>query len=206
MVVGHVDDRPIRKHAPQALHERGVVALAEEAVAKEKAAAQQVLAQFRRLLVGELHGAGEPGDEKRPIVRVVAVLEIHGLLDGPHVRAREAPQHLDERAVALRIVVGPTRAAVPPLASGPEAPIGEHQVADDELARDLIVRWQRRFGYVTFEARIDAKLALRRGRRRNARDADQHHGANDHRRAALSRGHVPHHTRSLRSREPHRVT
>jgi hypothetical protein len=176
--------------ALQALLEHHVVALAEKAVAKEKPAAQQVLAEFRRLLVGQLPGTGEPGDEKRPIVSVVAILQIHGLLDGAHVRARETPQHLDERAVALRIIVGPSRAAVPPLAAGPEAAIGEHQVTDDELARYLVVRRQRRLGHVAFEARIDAKLALRQDRRHDGNGTRNNQCANDARRAAMGCDHV----------------
>ena len=90
VLVSEIDDWPIREYAIHALGERLVVAFAEQAVAEEKAAAQQVLAELRRLLVGELHGTGEPGDEKRPVESIVAVLEIDGLLDGAHMRACEA--------------------------------------------------------------------------------------------------------------------
>jgi hypothetical protein len=191
MIVGHVDDRPIGKHAPQALLEDDVVALAEKAVAKEKAAAQQMLAELRRLLVRQLPGSREPGDEKRPIMRVVAVLEINGLLHGAHVRAREAPQHLDERTVALRIVVGPSRAAVPPLPARSEAAIGEHQMADDELAGNLVVGRQRRLGHVAFEARINAKLALRGSLRRDGDRAGDDQSTGDGREAAMDFDHEP---------------
>src|SRR5690606_7695149 len=105
-----------------------------------------VLAELGRLLVAEVPRAGQARDEKRPVMSVVAVLEIDGLLDGAHMSPRKAPQHLDERAVAFRIVIGPSRAAEAPLPSVTEADVGEHQMADDELARDLIIRRQRRFG------------------------------------------------------------
>ena len=52
-------------------------------------------------------------------------------------------------------------------------------MADDELAGHLVVGRQRRLGDVAFEARVDAELALRDGRRSNGEDAGERQCAND---------------------------
>ncbi len=51
---------------------------------------------------------------------------------------------------------------------------------DDELTGHLVVGRQRRLCDVPFEARVDAELALRDGRRSNGEDAGERHGPNDH--------------------------
>jgi len=84
------------------------------------------------------------------------------LLDGADVNPREAPQHLHERAVAARIVVGPARAALPPVAAT-EAEIAArvHKSPDHELTGYKIVGRQGRVGDLAFEAGEDFKRALR---------------------------------------------
>ena len=83
-------------------------------------------------------------------------------------------------AVALRIIVGPARAAVRPVAAAePEPPAGIHQAADHELRGDVPVRRDRRGGVRAFEARVLAKrhlrggLAIRQQRGRRPRERPQ---------------------------------
>ena len=90
---------------------------AVEVVDHQEPAAQQVLAQLRGLLVGQVPLPDLDGIEPRPIEHVVAVLEIDGLLDGARVDDAQAADERCDVPVAARIVDGPARAAVLPLAA-----------------------------------------------------------------------------------------
>ena len=104
VVVGDVDDRPVGEHAPHAVDEDAPLDGAVKVVDHEKPAAQQVLAQLRRLRVREVPLADFDGIEPGPIEHVVAVVEVHGLLDGAGVDDREPPHERRDVPVAARVV------------------------------------------------------------------------------------------------------
>ena len=60
-------------------------------VGHEEAAAQQIVAQDFGLAFGQPPFAHLDGVEPGPVVNVVAVFQIDGLLDGPDLQARQAP-------------------------------------------------------------------------------------------------------------------
>ncbi len=69
------------KEAAQAFRERLPVAGAVEAVTEQKAAAVQVFAQVRDLRIREVPRLREADEQEGPVVDVIAIVEIHGLLD-----------------------------------------------------------------------------------------------------------------------------
>ena len=100
-------------------------ARAVEIVDHEEAAAQQVLAQLRRLRVGQVPLTDFDGVEPRPIEDVVAVLEIDGLLDRAGVDDAQAADQRRDVAIAARVIDGPARAAELPLTAPAERRIHE---------------------------------------------------------------------------------
>ena len=110
----------------------------------------------------DLHGV-----EPRPVVDVVAVVQIHRLLGGAHVDARQTPHGLGEVTVGARVILGPQRQALTPVAI--EAPAitivrsGRiHQAGEDPLGLFLVVG--REFEAAVFDAHVLPERAA--GRRR----------------------------------------
>ena len=122
-------------------------------VAHEEAAAVDVLAHGLDLGVGQSPVAHFHGVEPRPVV-LIAVVEIHGLLGGAHVNARQAAQSRGEMAVGARVIRGPedAAAALGPIhveAEAAESVVGEvgcvgvHQAGESPFGFFLVVRRDR---------------------------------------------------------------
>ena len=88
-----------------------------EVVAHEKAAAVKELAQRFGLGAGQIPVPHLHRVEPRPIV-LIAFVQVHGLLDGARMHARQAPQRFGEMPVRPRIIGSPTGT---PLLPGPVA-------------------------------------------------------------------------------------
>jgi len=63
---------------------------AEEGIAQQEAAAEEIVAKFGGLGIGELPAAGHAGVEIGPVVDVVTVVGIDGLFDTTYIEAGEA--------------------------------------------------------------------------------------------------------------------
>ena len=112
--IGDFHHRPVRKHQPHAFVESIPFFGAPEIVQHQEAAAQQIIAQLLDLAIGQLPIAHFARAEPRPIVDVVAIVQIHGLFDGPHRDASQAAQRQRKMPVGARIILGPTGAAFQP--------------------------------------------------------------------------------------------
>jgi len=141
VVIGEVDDGPVRKDSPQTRLENFPIPLAEETVAEHEAAVQQVRPQRGCLAIGEFPCPRQTNEEKGIEFRVTLV-EIHGLLDSTSADAAQASNDLDHRPIATGVVVGPAGAALSPVPSTEEAEpaAGIHQAAEHELAGNLPIR------------------------------------------------------------------
>ena len=117
MVVRQVDDLAIRKHAAHAFGESFPLVAAEEAVAEQEAAAQQVVAQLVGVLVGEFPESWQANDQVGPVEHIIAIFQVHRLLDRAHVDGGEATQDACVEAVAPGVVDGPGGAALAPVAT-----------------------------------------------------------------------------------------
>ena len=122
IVVRDIDDGAVGKHAVHAFHEDLPLVFAPEIVAHEEAAAQKISRICLRLCVGETPLAHLHGVEPGPVVDIVAVVQIHGLLDGAHVDAGEAAHGFREMAVGARIILRPHGIAFAPVPAARRKP------------------------------------------------------------------------------------
>ena len=67
----------------------------------------QEIAELLRLCIGQVPVSDLDAVEKRPVVHVVAVVEVDRLFDGPRLDAREPAERLREVPVGAGIVDGP---------------------------------------------------------------------------------------------------
>src|SRR5580658_3989809 len=102
----------VGEDALEALFEHVPALLAPEIVGHEESAALNVIAKLGRLSVGELPGARLHRVQPRPVVNVVAVVQIHRLLYRARMHARQPPQRLHEMPVRSRIILRPHGVAV----------------------------------------------------------------------------------------------
>src|SRR6185312_5058226 len=152
-----------RKDLLHSTDEPGPFSSAEEAVAQQESAAQQVVPQLGRLRIGEVPHAGQAHEEGWRFVHVIAVVEGHRRLDGADGQTRQSAQDTREETVAARVVHRPGRAALCPVAKAEPAELRRrriHQAGHDELARDAIIRGQGNVR-LRLEAPIDPEGALR---------------------------------------------
>jgi hypothetical protein len=133
IVVRHVDHLPVGEDERQALHERHPLVPAVEVVDHQEPAAQQVLAQPRRLLGRQR----PPPHLDRVEPRVVEELVVHDAdraLEGARVDGREATHALQEVLVGRR-PVDPRRAA--PAATAPTPTVAVVQQPHERILRGL---------------------------------------------------------------------
>ncbi len=83
--------------------------MALESVSSAPPEEMKKIAKFFGLLFGEAPFAHLNGVEPRPVVNLVAVVQVHRLLDRAHVNAGQAPQRLREVAIRPRIILRPER-------------------------------------------------------------------------------------------------
>src|SRR5690606_19667055 len=107
----------IREHTPHPLDESLPLLRTEEAVAEQEAAALQIIAQLHDHFVIEVPGSGQSVDQVGPVEHIVAILEIHRLLDRAHIDGGQAPEDAGVITIALRIVHRPCGAALAPVAA-----------------------------------------------------------------------------------------
>ncbi len=182
--IGNFDHGPVGENQPHGFVEAIPLFGAPKIVQHEKAAAQQVLAEFLDLAIGQLpipHFAGvEPG----PVVNVVAIVQIDGLLDGACRYAGQAAQGEGEMPVGPRIILSPTGAAFQP--RGPRAVtvvapetrvgmLGIHQAREDPFGL-LLPILRHLHVVVRFHAAIETPgplEAIQRQRKRDSRAQTQ---------------------------------
>ena len=141
-----------------------------EIVAHEEAAAQQVLAEFGDLRIGEFPVADFDGVEPGVVEHVVVSVQIDGLLDAARADAGEAADGGGEVAVGARVVDGPVGIAFAPVeAAAPtrlpvqiDAGGGVHEAREGPFAGLAPVR--RKGEIVIFPGRVLAEWALREQR------------------------------------------
>src|SRR5207249_1571407 len=103
VLIADLDNRPVREYELHALFEPPIFLGSPEIVEHQKSAAQQVFPQRVGLRLGEFPIAHFAGAQPRPVVDIVAVVEVYRLFHGPHVKTREAAEGQYEMAVGAWI-------------------------------------------------------------------------------------------------------
>ena len=116
VVIRDLDNLPVGENHLHAFGEPAPFVGAPEIVEHKEAAAQQVLAQGRRLGGGQLPVPHFAGVDPGIVERVVAIVEVHGLLNRPHMNPAQPAQRLGKMPVGARIILCPARAAFAPVA------------------------------------------------------------------------------------------
>src|ERR1017187_671682 len=167
--VVNTHNRPVRKNAAHAGDENLPLVRPVEVVAHEKTAAQQEIAHFSRLLVRQSPMPNFDAIQPGPVVNIIAVIQIHRLLDGAGLDAGQAAKRGREMPVRARIVDGPVRPAGQPVPKAPvaESDVGIHQSGEGPFTGQLPIRWF--WKVVVFPPRIITKFALAEGHAREQR-------------------------------------
>src|SRR5690606_23719458 len=121
MIIVQVHDLAVREHTPHSLEESFPLLRTEEAVAEQEAAALQVVTQLHHHFFFKVPGSGQSDNQVGPVEYIIAVLEVHRLLDRAHIDGGEPPEDAGVIAVALGVVDRPGRAALAPVAAAAPA-------------------------------------------------------------------------------------
>ena len=159
------DDLPVRENDRHAVHETVPLTRTPKIVHHQKAAAQQVFANFQGLGFSKLPVAHFAHHHPRPVVEVATIIRIYGLLHGPGMDAGEAAHGHGKITVRARVILRPAGAALAPVTIAAEAEgfgkpalgVGRvHEASLDPLGFLLIIGGQADV-VEGFEAGIDAK-------------------------------------------------
>src|SRR5579862_6404874 len=176
----NIDNGAVRKYARHAGFEDFPFGRAMEIVAHEKSAAQQILAHLGSLLLGEIPMPDFDAIKPRPVEYFIAIVEIHRLLDRARVNARQAAQRCREMPVRARVIHGPARGALPPVAAPTPTAVstdiaGERRVHEPRKSPFglflVVLRYLEPF---VLKAGIFAERPLKRGEGAEQQDTRKH--------------------------------
>src|ERR1700735_5246577 len=164
IVVGYVHDGTFGKDHLHGLFEVGLLLRPMEIVGHEKSAAKQVVAKFLGLSLGQTPFAHLNSIEPRPVIDLVAVIQIYGLLHGSSVDTGYTTDCLRKGAICAWIVLSPQREPLPPITIESAAIAIEragwvHQACEGPLRRPLPI-WGKRHGLVALDGWVLAKGML----------------------------------------------
>jgi hypothetical protein len=133
-------------------------------VRHQKAAARQIVPQDICLVLSDSPLADLHGVKPRPIVDLVAIIEIHVLFHRSRVDACQAPDSGGKSTIGRWAILGPQRHALAPITveTPPITIIGSwwvHKASESPFAWSLPV-WRQRRGFTVFNGRVFAEGAL----------------------------------------------